>query len=92
MLRTKLKEAGIPRPRAITALSIFFVAGAMISLIAGISLLLPNSFLQPIWRLNPRAHENLSRLGLWAVLMLSTVSMLCARYTLLLFRQSQTVG
>lgn len=81
MLRTKLKAARTPRPRAITALSIFFVAGATISFIANMSLLLPNSFLEPIWRLNPRAHESLSRLGLWAVLMMSTVSMLCAAAT-----------
>ena len=86
MLRTKLKEAGIPRPRAVAALSIFFAAGATISLIAGISLLLPNSFLEPIWRLNPRAHESLSRLGLWAVLMMSTVSMLCAAAAIGLWR------
>ena len=86
MLRTKLKEAGIPRPRAITALSIFFVAGATISFIASMSLLLPNSFLEPMWRLNPRAHENLSRLSLWAVLLLSTVSMLCATAAIGLWR------
>jgi hypothetical protein len=89
MLRTKLKAARTPRPRAITALSIFFVAGATISFIANMSLLLPNSFLEPIWRLNPRAHENLSRLGLWAVLMMSTVSMLCAAATIGLWRGSR---
>ena len=87
--RTKWKAARTLRPRAITALSIFFVAGATISLIAGISLLLPNSFLEPMWRLNPRAHENLSRLGLWAVVMLSTVSMLCAAAAIGLWRGSR---
>ena len=88
MLRTKLKAA-IPRPWAVAALSIFFAAGATISLIAGISLLLPNSFLQPIWRLNPRAYENLAKLGLWAVLLLSTVSMLCATAAIGLWRGSR---
>ena len=89
MLRTKLKAAGIPRPRAVAALSVFFAAGATISLIAGISLLIPNSFLEPIWRLNPRAYKNLAGLGLWAVLMLSTVSMLCAAAAIRLWRGSR---
>ena len=89
MLRTKLKAARTSRPRAITALNIFFVAGATISSIASMSLLLPNSFLEPIWRLNPRAHENLSRLSLWAVLLLSTVSMLCAAAAIGLWRGSR---
>ena len=66
------------RPWGITALSVFFLAGAAISLIASISLLLPDSFLTVIWRVNPRAHENLSSLGLGAVLLLLTVSMFCA--------------
>ena len=85
----KLRETGIPHPRAVAALSIFFAAGATISLIAGISLLLPNSFLEPIWRLNPRAYANLARLGLWAVLLLSTVSMLCAAAAIGLWRGSR---
>jgi uncharacterized membrane protein (DUF2068 family) len=57
--------------------------------IAGISLVLPNSFLEPIWLLNPRAHENLSRLSLSAILMLSTVSMLCAATAIGLWRGSR---
>ena len=66
------------RPRGITALSVFFVAGAAISLTASLSLLRPNSFLESMWRLNPRAQENLSSLGLWAVLLLVIVSLFCA--------------
>ena len=31
-----------------------------------------------MWRINPRAHENLSSLGPWAVLLLLTVSTFCA--------------
>ena len=31
-----------------------------------------------MWRINPRAHENLTSLGLWAVLLLLTVSIFCA--------------
>lgn len=66
------------RPWGITALRFFFLAGAIISLTASISLLLPDSFLNAMWRINPRAHESLTSLGLWAVFLLLTVSMLCA--------------
>lgn len=66
------------RPWGITALSVFFLAGAVISLIASISLLLPNSFLKAMWRINPRAHENLTSLGHWALILMLTVSMFCA--------------
>ena len=62
----------------ITALTVFFLAGAAISLTAGISLFLPNSFLGSIWRLNPRAHEKLTSLGVWGSILLSTVSAFCA--------------
>ena len=86
MLLRNLKVTRTPRPRAITALSIFFVVGATISLMASLSLLLPNSFLEPIWRLNPRAHETLSRLTMRAVLLLSTVSLLCAAAAIGLWR------
>jgi hypothetical protein len=43
------------RPRGITALAIFFGMGACISSTACVSLLLPGSPLEPMWRLNPRA-------------------------------------
>ena len=76
------------RPWGITARSVFFLAGAAISLIASISLLLPGSFLESIWRINPRAHDNLSSLGLWAVILLLIVSMFCAAASLGLWRTS----
>jgi hypothetical protein len=75
------------RPWTITALSIFFIAGAAISLTASVSLLYPNSFLDSIWRLNPRAHQNLSSLGLWSVVLLTTVSGFCAAAGIGLWRQ-----
>lgn len=77
----------IHRPRTITALSIFFIAGATISLTASISLLYPNSFLESMWRLNPRAHQNLSSLGLWSVVLMTTVSGFCAAAGIGLWRQ-----
>ena len=77
------------RPWGITALSVFFWAGAAISLTASISLLLSNSFLESMWRLNPGAHENLSSLGLWAVVILTPVSMFCAAAGIGLWRGSR---
>ena len=77
------------RLRGITALSIFFIAGAALSLTASLSLLRPNSFLESMWRLNPRAQENLSSLGLWAVLLLAIVSVFCATAAIGLWRGSR---
>jgi hypothetical protein len=55
------------RPRGITALIIFFLAGTLISFLAGVSLLVPSSFFEEMWRINPRWHDGLVRMGLWAV-------------------------
>ena len=77
------------RPRGITTLGVFFLAGAVISLTASISLLVPNSFLESLWRLNPRGHEDLSRLGLWAVALMFTVSVFCAIAGIGLWRASR---
>jgi hypothetical protein len=41
------------RPRGVTALAVFFGAGAAISLTSCVALLLPGGPLEPIWRLNP---------------------------------------
>jgi hypothetical protein len=40
-------------------------------------------------RLNPRVHENLSSLGFWAVVLLSTVSMFCVAAAIGLWRTSR---
>lgn len=61
----------------IVALAVFFFAGSFISFTAGLSLLMPGDFLEPLWRLNPRGHDGLVRIGLWAVLLLFTASASC---------------
>lgn len=66
------------RPGGVTALSLFFLAGAVISFVAGVSLLLPGSILEPIWRVNPRAHEAFMGLGGWAIVLLCAVCIACA--------------
>ena len=89
MLDKKQLTTGTSRPRLITALGIFFLVGAMISLTASISLLRPNSFLRSMWRVNPRAHENLSGLGLWAGVLLIAVSLFCAAAAIGLWQESR---
>src|SRR5215210_5903625 len=65
------------RPLGITALGIFFAAGFLIALTSAISLLFPESFLEPMWRLNPRARTAFSSMGAWAPVLLITVSAAC---------------
>lgn len=66
------------RPVGVTALSIFFWAGALIGCIAAVSLLFPGGFLEPMWRLNPRAREGFAGIGGWAILLMGAVSVACA--------------
>lgn len=65
------------RPGRITALSIFFMAGTIISFTSAISLLSPNSFLEPMWKLNPRALDAFHHMGFWAILLMFVVSIFC---------------
>ena len=66
------------RPIGITALSLFFLFGAGASFVPFISLLFPGSFLEPIWRLNPRARAGLGGMGVWAVILMGSVWLACA--------------
>jgi hypothetical protein len=77
------------RPLGITALIIFFLAGTLISLVAGVSLLVPSSFFETMWRINPRGHEGLLRIGLWAVVLLFAASISCAAAAIGLWRKSR---
>lgn len=74
------------RPAGITALSVFFAAGALISFTSCVSLLFPGSFLEPMWRLNPRAREAFTGMSGYAILLLSTVSAACASASVGLWR------
>jgi hypothetical protein len=76
----------LSRPRGITALSIFFAAGFLIALTSTISLLFPESFLEPMWRLNPRARTAFSGMGIWAPVLLGVVSVACAAASIGLWR------
>ena len=74
------------RPAGVTALSIFFIFGACMSFIAFASLLFPGSFLEPVWRLNPRAREAFAGMGACAVVLMCFVSAACAAAALGLWR------
>jgi hypothetical protein len=47
----------------LTAMAVFLFFGAAMATFAGITLLFPGGFLDPIWRLNPDAGEQLRQLG-----------------------------
>jgi hypothetical protein len=66
------------RPLGVTALGAFFVFGTLMSLTAGLALAAPGGFLEPMWRLNPRAREGLGSLGGWGVALMLAVSIACA--------------
>lgn len=76
------------RPLGITALIIFFFFGAAMSFISSIMLMFPGSFLEPLWRLNPRARENFTALGMWAIVLMLVVCIACALAALGLWRGS----
>jgi hypothetical protein len=64
-------------PRAISGLGAFFLLGCGIALITSAALAFPGGLLDPIWRLNPRAHEQLWRMGPWALVLLLPVATAC---------------
>lgn len=67
----------IDRPAGVTAVACLFVLGALTSGLSAVSLLTPGGPLEPIWRLNPRARESFSRMGLWAPVLLVVVCVAC---------------
>ena len=74
------------RPVGITLLSIFFSFGALVSFTVFVSLLFPRSFLEQMWRLNPRAREAFTSVGAWAVVLMGAVCVSCALAALGLWR------
>jgi hypothetical protein len=77
------------RPVSVSTLSIFFWAGAFISLITAVSLLSPSSFLEPMWQLNPRAREGFAGIGGWAILLMGALAVACAMAAAGLWRGSR---
>ena len=75
------------RPLGVTALSFFFVFGALMSSLAAVMLLSPGSLLEPLWRLNPRAREGFTAMEGWAVLSMLAVCGACVTSAIGLWRR-----
>jgi hypothetical protein len=65
------------RPGGVTALAMFFGAGALIAFTSAVALSFPGGVLEPMWRLNPRAREAFASLGGWSVALMAIVSAAC---------------
>ena len=65
------------RPRGVAALAIFFGLGTLISFTSSVSLLVPGSFLEPMWRLNPKARDAFERMGPSGPTVLTAVCVAC---------------
>jgi|SRR5271167_223982 len=77
------------RPPGITALVFFFLFGTAMSGLAAVMLMFPGNGLEPLWRLNSRAHEGFAAMGLWAVLLMVAVCVACATAALGLRRRKR---
>jgi len=67
-----------PRPRGITGLSMFLIAGAVIAGASAVSLAIPGGLLEPMWRLKPAALVTLRSLGPASVALMAAVAVVCA--------------
>jgi hypothetical protein len=77
------------RPAGVTALSLFFVFGTVMSGLAVLMLFFQGGILEPLWRLNPRARDGLTSMGFWALLLMVLVSVACATAALGLWHCSR---
>lgn len=66
------------RPAGVTAISLFFVFGALMSAFAAALLLFPGTPLDALWRINPRGHAGFSAMGNGAVLLMAVVCASCS--------------
>jgi hypothetical protein len=74
-------------PIGIVALVGLFVVGVAASGLSGLALLVPESALKHIWRLNPQAHQALVSLGPAAVALMFAVCVACGLAAMGLFRR-----
>jgi uncharacterized membrane protein (DUF2068 family) len=66
---------------------VFFALACGISLTSAVALSFPGGFLEPMWRLNPRARSALGGTGVWAVVLMLSVSAACGAASLGLWRR-----
>ncbi len=81
-MRTKSET----RPLGITVLSMFFLFGAVASFVSSVGLFFPGSFLEPLWRLNPRARAGFTDMGSWSIVLMCAVCVACASAAVGLWR------
>ena len=74
------------RPLGITAISLFFVFGTLMSGLAAFMLRFPGSVLEPLWGLNPRAREGFAVLGMRGAMLMAGVCLACMAAALGLWR------
>jgi hypothetical protein len=74
------------RPIGVTALSLFFIFGTIMSGLAAVMLLFPGSALETLWRLNPQPRDGFVAMGNWAVLLMTMVCAACATAAIGLWR------
>jgi hypothetical protein len=65
-------------PPVVTFLIILFLFGTIMSSLAAVTLLFPDSSLNVIWEINPRGYEGFQRIGNWSFLVLLSVLIACA--------------
>jgi hypothetical protein len=75
--------------RGIKALALFFVFGSVMSGLAFFMLLFPDSPLEPLWRLNPKARQGFAGMGWWALLLMFVVCLGCSGAALGLWRRKR---
>jgi hypothetical protein len=73
-----MRTKSATRPLGIVALTALFLFGTVASFVSFVALLFPGSFLEPIWKLNPRAHEGFATMGRWAIVLMCVVCLACA--------------
>jgi hypothetical protein len=72
-----------------TLLVIFFAAGALICLVTMLGLAFPGGFLEPIWRLKPKARVEFQQLGNWSVALMAVVGAACGLAAIGLARSAE---
>jgi len=65
------------RPPGITAISLFFLFGVIMSGLSAVMLFFPGTRLDSLWRLNPRAQAGFASLGDCAPALMSIVCAAC---------------
>ena len=76
----------LKRPLTVTAISLFFAFGTLMSALAALMLYFPGGVLEPLWRVNPHAEEGFAVVGVRAVFLLVLVSVACATAAVGLWR------